>query len=207
MSACDSSAGSRPSRFGGTLSLSRPPPPKVAAMVAAIKSPQAPKPPPAEPQCASNPCALPPAKPPTKRDRGPVVLLPPGSPTPGAVEAAAERQRIAWRVADLALCRERYPALFDPDHPVPLAIHIHKSGRLGQLLGIKRAKRLLDWWTSQPAYVAAVAAGGQRLNLDGSSAGEVSPQHCAVAQAALLSRAQPIDLPPSVGVRQMEDAA
>jgi hypothetical protein len=90
-------------------------------------------------------------------------------PTP----ATAEAQRVAWRIADLAVCRERYPALFDPDHPLPLAIGIHKQ--LGPVLGVKRAKRLLEWWCGEwRPYTDAVARGGKRYNLDGSEAGEVA---------------------------------
>jgi sRNA-binding protein len=69
--------------------------------------------------------------------------------------------------------------LFHADRPLPLAIGVHKP--LGELLGGKRAKRLLEWWTKSPAYVAAVAAGGCRYSLDGSEAGQVTEEHRAIA--------------------------
>jgi len=136
----------------GTLRLSKPAPPKVAAIVKAMKPPP---------------------------------------PSPKELAVAAENQRAEWRKTDLALCRERFPALFDIEHPVPLAIHIHKP--LGKVLGKKRALRLLEWWVAWPRYVAAVAAGGPRYNLDGSIAGEISEQHRGAALASLGYGPQPLD--------------
>jgi hypothetical protein len=69
--------------------------------------------------------------------------------------------------------------LFDADHPRPLAIGIHKP--LGGLIGTNRAKFLLEWWTSWPAYVAAAAAGGCRYNLDGTEADEITEEQRSVA--------------------------
>jgi hypothetical protein len=65
-----------------------------------------------------------------------------------APAAAAGDDRIARRVADLALCRCRFPALFDVDCPRPLAIGIHKSlgavlVRHGHAAGLEE-QRLID---------------------------------------------------------------
>jgi hypothetical protein len=107
------------------------------------------------------------------------AVKPPKLPPPTPAEA--EAQRIAWRVADLAHCRERWPVLFDPDHPLPLAIGIHKQ--LGPVLGIKRAARLLEWWCrAWRPYGEAVARGGQRYNLDGSEAEEITEQARIIAR-------------------------
>jgi hypothetical protein len=108
-----------------------------------------------------------------------------------AKEAAEREQVAARRVADLALCRERYPRLFDIERPVPLAIHIHRQ--LGKVLSAKRAKHLLEWWTDWQSYTAAVAAGGLRYNLDGSEAGEVSERHRGAALAAMGYGPQPLE--------------
>jgi len=105
----------------------------------------------------------------------------PEPPAPPVRPPAAAKGdgRIAARVADLAECRRRFPLLFDADRPLPLAIGVHKP--LGELLGGKRAKRLLEWWTEWAPYVAAVAAGGCRYSLDGSEAGQVTEEQRAIA--------------------------
>jgi ProQ/FINO family len=103
-------------------------------------------------------------------------LAPPEPPVraPAPPPAPPGAKRITRRVADLAECRRRLPAVFDADHPLPLTIGIHKP--LRELIGTKRANRMLEWLTSWPAYLAAVAAGGCRYNLDGSEAGQVTEE-------------------------------
>jgi len=72
----------------------------------------------------------------------------------------------------LALLRARWPALFTT--PVPLATGIARAIRaeLGYVevptAGLGRA---LYYWTNAPGYLAAVAAGEVRRNLDGTEAG------------------------------------
>ena len=72
----------------------------------------------------------------------------------------------------LALLRARWPALFTT--PVPLATGIARAIRaeLGDVevptAGLGRA---LHYWTNAPGYLAAVAAGEVRRNLDGTEAG------------------------------------
>jgi sRNA-binding protein len=112
---------------------------------------------------------------------------PPPSPAPPSAPAAPEAGRVARRIADLAECRRRFPAVFDADRPLPLAIGVHKP--LGELIGFNRAAFLLAWWTSWPAYLRAVAAGGSRYALDGQEAGEISECQRGVAQAVIATRA------------------
>jgi len=92
-------------------------------------------------------------------------VIPPPPAAPGA-------GRITQRIEYLAECRRRFLVMFDADYPRPLAIGIHKP--LGELVGTNRAKFLLEWWTSWPAYIAAVAAGACRYRLDGTDAGEIT---------------------------------
>lgn len=72
----------------------------------------------------------------------------------------------------LALLRARWPALFTT--PVPLATGIARAIRveLGYVevptAGLGRA---LHYWTNAPGYLAAVAAGEARRNLEGTEAG------------------------------------
>jgi hypothetical protein len=89
--------------------------------------------------------------------------------------AAPTPDPYARRTADLAMLREQFPTVFDADHPRPLAIGVREP--LAKLLSHRRAGVLLGWWCRRPEYIAAVAAGGARFNLDGSPAGEISEQH------------------------------
>jgi hypothetical protein len=59
--------------------------------------------------------------------------------------------------------------------------------QLRAALGAPRSQviDLLEWWTAQPSYIAAIAAGGMRWNLDGSEAGEISDEHRAHAEKQL----------------------
>ena len=72
----------------------------------------------------------------------------------------------------LAMLRARWPALFTTH--VPLAVGVTRAIRaeLGEgsvpVAGLSRA---LHYWTNAPGYLAAIAAGEARRNLDGTEAG------------------------------------
>ena len=173
-----------------TLRLGKPAPPKVAAMVAALAAPPKPKPgpkpqpkPPLKPAAVDQPKK--PAKPAAWMDEKAAKRVLAARAQYWAGQKA-EKQRIAWRIEDLKTCREQFGPLFDPEQPRPLALGIHKQ--LGKVIGLKRAKRLMEWWTDWAPYVAALAAGGKRYNLDGSEAGEVTEAQRERARAALKLR-------------------
>jgi ProP effector len=164
------------------LRLGKPAPPKVAAMVKAVSAPPlAPKgavpklPPKPAGAKAAKKVALTPEEKAAKQAAGRLLEF--------RTRKKAARLRVDWRMDDLAQCRERFPALFDADHPVPLAIGIHKQ--MGKVIGLKRAKRLMGWWTNWKPYIAAIAAGGVRYNLDGSEAGPVTEAQREHARSAL----------------------
>jgi len=72
----------------------------------------------------------------------------------------------------LALLRARWPALFST--PVPLATGIARAIRaeLGDVeVATAGLGRALHYWMNAPGYLAAVAAGEMRRNLDGTEAG------------------------------------
>ncbi|MGI4942868.1 MAG: ProQ/FINO family protein, partial [Janthinobacterium lividum] len=84
------------------------------------------------------------------------------------LEAVQRRQR---RVREaLAEFRRRWPAVFTT--PVPLAIGADKLIRaeLSEMTTM-RLKEVLGPWTHSTAYLRAVAAGVERINLDGSPGG------------------------------------
>lgn len=108
------------------------------------------------------------------------------------VRTAAHEQRVAWCDEDLAVCQARFPALFDAAHPLPLALEIDRA-LAPAVNGRWRAYRMLADWTKRPAYLAAVARGGPRYNLDASIDGEINAYQQKVAQSALaeLQEKQP----------------
>jgi sRNA-binding protein len=110
---------------------------------------------------------------------------------------ARDEPKIAARVASLAVLREKFPAIFDIDQPVPLAIGA--STQIEAALGpdsAEAAHAVARWWTSGPRYLAEVAAeGSMRWNLDGTPAGDVTDEHTAIAAerlAALRKQSAPI---------------
>ena len=73
------------------------------------------------------------------------------------------------------------PDLWNPETPVPLAIGIHKQlYPIAERMDVSRRslRKFLSRWTSSRAYQRALSEpGAQRVNLDGSPAGEVTGQH------------------------------
>jgi len=73
-----------------------------------------------------------------------------------------------------------YPSAFDLEHPIPLALGIHKQLTDGFKPGC--AYRLLGGYTKRRKYLQAVVApDSYRINLDGSVAGPVSAEHARFA--------------------------
>lgn len=71
----------------------------------------------------------------------------------------------------LAMLRARWPALFTT--PVPLTIGVTRAIRaeLGDgAVPVAGLSRALHYWTNAPGYLAAIAAGEMRRNLDGTEA-------------------------------------
>lgn len=99
--------------------------------------------------------------------------------------AALKARATAARALKLYLMHT-YPDAFPrpPATPAPLAIGIDQAIR--EAVGAQYSRRTFDTfvrrWTREPAYLAAVAAGEPRRNLDGSLAG--TPTDDERAQAA-----------------------
>jgi hypothetical protein len=82
----------------------------------------------------------------------------------------------AERVKTLATARDLFPAVFGDDAK-PLAIGAHTALRTALNTNVQAIEHLLAWWTRRPEYLRAVAEpDSRRWNLDGSVAGDVSPQ-------------------------------
>lgn len=81
-----------------------------------------------------------------------------------------------------------FPAFGDPPRPLAIGVDRQIRDALGGRYRRKAIGRVLAWWTRLPEYIAAVAAGGQRINLDGSNAGDVSEAHRKKAVEQLTRR-------------------
>ena len=113
--------------------------------------------------------------PPRKR-----LTLPQQRRRPVATDAASLASRARRRRSEALLGRlqQRYPGLWEPGSPVPLAVGIHRQlYPVIDAFGVSRKtlRRFLSWWTTAPAYhLALTLPGATRYNLDGSPAGGVS---------------------------------
>jgi hypothetical protein len=109
-----------------------------------------------------------------------------------AADQEAKRIRIAALSKDADALKisliERYPHLFSPDAPKPLASGIHRvlqqqTGAPMPVLRLTLAKL-----TRRHAYLAALAAGGPRYDIDGKPAGVIGPDDQKAAAEALRRR-------------------
>ncbi len=121
----------------------------------------------------------------------------PVKPKPATEKAAQARKPRLARVRTmrpprdpaevlLAELQARSPEVWNPAHPMPLAIGIRQQlYPIGEARQISRraVRKFLAQWTSAPAYHRALCQPGScRFNLDGSPAGEVSEEHRQQAQ-------------------------
>lgn len=99
-----------------------------------------------------------------------------------ATETETESHTAATRRIQAQLA-ERWPALFDPMKPVPLAIGIH-AALLAALPDATAAqlRRLLAPWCRRPRYLAALAAGADRHSLEGVQGAVTEEQAAEAAQ-------------------------
>jgi sRNA-binding protein len=146
---------------------------------------------------------------PTNKKRRAISEAAPAAPAPAPTLAAApkpphqndkplgqaerHRRNAVKREAGMAVLQATYPTLFDPAKPVPLALGITKqltaAKRAGTLMLATIPMRLaLGGWVRSDGYIAALAAGGFRMGLDGQKAEPVSPEHRAVAAATIKKR-------------------
>ena len=100
--------------------------------------------------------------------------------------------RHAHVAAALASLQAAFPAAFptDPAAVRPLALGVREgieaSGTVPSRTTLHRA---LWRWCRQPEYLAAIAEGRPRINLDGTDAGPVAPEHQAQAAERLAKLA------------------
>src|SRR5689334_25434062 len=109
-----------------------------------------------------------------------------------AADQAAKRIRLAALAKDAEVLKatliERYPHLFAVDPPRPLASGIHRvlAEQTGAPMPVLRLA--LARLTRRKAYLAALAAGGPRYDIDGKLAGVISSDDQQAAVKALRSR-------------------
>ncbi len=122
----------------------------------------------------------------------------PPAETPEAIEQrrkAAERaeQQRALANEGITVLSERYPALFNRNQPVPLAIGIHKplveAAREGQLpVSVAAIRAAMGRWTGSWPYLAIMTEGAVRIDLDGNPAGTVDAEQAEAAKQTLTQR-------------------
>ena len=99
----------------------------------------------------------------------------------------AEKRRGQTEAALIAL-QAAFPAAFptDPAAVRPLALRVRERiEATGTVPSRTTLHRVLWRWTRTPAYLTALAEGRPRVNLDGSDAGAVAPEHQAQAAERL----------------------
>jgi sRNA-binding protein len=92
--------------------------------------------------------------------------------------------------AGLAVLRETWPSLFDPERPLPLALGIRDAIREA-LPDLSRSalNKALGWHVSRWPYLMALSAdGAMRHGLDGTPLWPVTPEHRADAFKRLARR-------------------
>jgi sRNA-binding protein len=102
---------------------------------------------------------------------------------------AARAERLNRLAHDLVA---RYPQTFT-DPPVPLAIGVDKPliAALAGIWSAKAVRHFLRFWAGRPAYVAAIAAGEPRCDLDGTpttAPTEREREHATAAMAGAWGR-------------------
>ena len=96
--------------------------------------------------------------------------------------------RHAHVAAALASLQAAFPAAFptDPAAVRPLALGVRATLEAAGIAGGRTPLHSALWrWCRQPAYLAALAEDRPRINLDGTDAGPVAPEHQAAAAAWL----------------------
>lgn len=99
----------------------------------------------------------------------------------------AEKRRGQTEAALIAL-QAAFPAAFptDPAAVRPLALRVRERiEATGTVPSRTTLHRALWRWCRQPEYLTAIAEGRPRINLDGTDAGPVAPEHQAAAAAWL----------------------
>ena len=100
---------------------------------------------------ASNPCP-------------PITPVPQTPPAPPSASPA--RVPVS---SILARLQDRWPHLFDPADPKPLAIGIHKQIKAAGGFSGKELSRALKVWTGRRAYIKQVARSALRHGIDGTT--------------------------------------
>jgi hypothetical protein len=132
----------------------------------------------------------------SKLEERPLKNGPPGGEPGGGANQTTRRDpsptkpSLQDRALD-ALLRDRWPELFDPDRPLPLAMEIRS--RIANALDLasperRRLQTFMSGWCSRGEYLRALAADGAlRFDIDGSTT-EVSPEHQHPARERFATR-------------------
>src|SRR5690349_9173722 len=140
----------------------------------------------------AKPAAEPAAKPAEKAAPAKPKITPEEQRAREAADQEAKRIRVAALSKDADALKitliDRYPHLFSPDAPKPLTSGIHRvlAEQTGAPMPVLRLA--LAKLTRRNAYLAALAAGGPRYDIDGQPAGVIGPGDQKAAAEALRRR-------------------
>ncbi len=118
-----------------------------------------------------------PISPPTEPSAPPNAL-------PEAAQTPAEKADLA-----LAEAKRRWPVMFDPSNPLPLAIGLRDAIRKELGISNQVARIMVGRWAKRWAYLRALAhPDSQRHNLDGTVTEPVAGEHRKAAADLLANR-------------------
>lgn len=106
------------------------------------------------------------------------------APAKKKTEAQRKKEFEANRKAMEELC-ELYPEAFNPRHPKPLKIGIHEDLAQDGKLSKTRIRRALNVYVRLRSYYACMTEGRDRVNIDGSANGSVTPEEAGHAKEKL----------------------
>ena len=86
--------------------------------------------------------------------------------------ATAKRKQIIEKLKSNIMIK--YPTVFSPTEPKPLAVGIHRTIATEFNVSLVIAKKFLAKWTSSKTYLYHLQKGGKRFDLAGNEVGEVS---------------------------------
>ena len=140
----------------------------------------------------AKPAAEPAAKPAQKAAPAKPRISPEEQHAREAADQEAKRVRIAALSKDAEVLKatliDRYPHLFSPEAPKPLASGIHRILQQQTGAPMPVLKLALAKLTRRNAYLAALGAGGPRYDIDGRTSGMISPDDQQAAAEALQRR-------------------
>ena len=123
------------------------------------------------------------------------VAAKPATAAPAKAQTAKSRKTAKARIRKIKRLVEHWPELFNREAPKPLKVGILHDviadiDARGIQFGTGSLKAALAGYTQSTSYLRALSSGGQRYDLTGQPAGEVTPEQQTIAAATLEKRSK-----------------